>query len=259
MKQSIFFRGLGGTAIALGAILSTTAFFAAPAHAGTKVYLPYVEKGEIEIEYRGSRTVDSDNTKDNKQANKIALGYGVTDFWFTEIYAVWERSPGGTTVYKATEWANYFQLTDRGEYWADFGFLVEYVSAAQSGSADKIEFGPLITKDIGRTTNTANILFENEVGANRSSGTALGYALETRWRLAPRFEPAIQAFGEFGDVDKFNTVDNQSHRIGPVLLGSFSLGSLPGKIGYDVGYLFGVTDGAEDGTVKVNLEYEFRL
>ena len=43
------------------------------------------------------------------------------------------------------------------------------------------------------------------------------------------------------------------------MLGSFSLGSLPGKIGYDVGYLFGVTDGAEDGTVKVNLEYEFRL
>lgn len=259
MKQPTFFGGLGGTAIALGAILSTTAFFAAPAHAGVKVYLPYVEKGEYEIEYRGYRTIDDDNTKNNKQVNKLAFGYGVTDFWFTEIYAEFERSPGGTTVYEATEWENLFQFTDRGEYWADLGLRAEYVFAAQSGSADKIEFGPLITKDIGRTTNTANIVFEQEVGANRSSGTGFGYALETRWRLDPHFEPAIQAFGEFGNVDKFNTVDNQSHKVGPVLIGSFSLGNLPGKIGYDVGYLFGVTDGAEDGTVKALLEYEFRL
>jgi hypothetical protein len=58
------------------------------------VYTPYVEYHEFEIEYRPSVTVDGDDAKDNEQKHLVGFGYGVTEWWFTEIYAEWERAAG---------------------------------------------------------------------------------------------------------------------------------------------------------------------
>jgi len=52
--------------------------------------------------------------------------------------------------------------------------------------------------------------------------------------------------------------DQQDHRIGPVISGVLA-GDSQGKWVYELGYLFGVSDAAPDGTLKFVVEYEFRL
>ena len=120
--------------------------------AGFKVYTPKVEQGEFEIEYRPSVTLDSNKTKDNEQKHVLGVGYGVTDWWFTEVYAEWEREPGTgpSTSFAAFEWENRFQLTEKGANWADFGLLVEYERTDAGSAPDKVEIGAIIAKSAGK-------------------------------------------------------------------------------------------------------------
>lgn len=228
--------------------------------AAVKVYSPYIEKGEVEIEYKGYRTFDSDSTKDNTQKNSVSLGYGVTDFWATEIGGAWKKSPGGSTLFDATEWENRFQLTERGEYFVDWGLLVEYEHVRdRRNDADEFAIGPIIAKDIGKTTNIVNVIFERQLGANRDGGVGVTYRFQSRWRLDPAFEPAIEAFGELGPVNNLNSPNAQEHLLGPAIQGAIQVPALGGKIKYNVGYLFGLTSESPQGMLKTVLEYELRF
>lgn len=66
--------------ILLGVVCATVA---TPAFAVDKLYSPYVEKGEWEVEYYLDRSVDGDAAKDNVQGHEFSLGYGVNDWWKT--------------------------------------------------------------------------------------------------------------------------------------------------------------------------------
>lgn len=61
-----------------------------------------------------------------------------------------------------------------------------------------------------------------------------------------------------GEVGHVSPSDQQDHRIGPVIFGEFANES-KSKWKYEVGYLFGISDAAPDGTLKALLEYEFRF
>lgn len=246
----------------LAGALASCVFLSGTAQASAiKVYSPYVEKGEVEIEYQGYRTFDSNAAQDNEQKHKIGLAYGVTDFWATEIYGGWKHSPGGKTHFDATEWENRFQLSERNEYFVDLGFLVEYEHVRdRNNDADELAFGPLIAKNIGRTSTTANLIFERQLGPHAASGVALTYRLQERWRLMETFEPAIEAYGNLGAINNFDSPNRQEHMVGPAIQGRFRhLGWLPGKLKYNVGYLFGMTSATAAGTLKSVIEYEIRF
>jgi hypothetical protein len=73
----LFFAGLAG-ACAFG--------IPGPADASKfKVYSPIVEQGELEIEARARITDDGSASKDDERRIKVGVGYGVTEWWFTEI------------------------------------------------------------------------------------------------------------------------------------------------------------------------------
>ncbi|HEX7776488.1 MAG TPA: FTR1 family protein, partial [Parvibaculum sp.] len=179
-------NSLGTAAVVVACAIAIAAFLSGgrAEAAEIKVYSPYVEQGEAEVEYQGYRTFDSDSSKDNEQKHSVSLGYGVTSFWATEFYGVWKQDAGGDMKFDATEWENRFQLTDQGEYWADLGLLVEYEHVRdRQNDADEFALGPLIAKDIGQTTTTANLIFERQLGAHGDSGVGFTYRLQERWRL----------------------------------------------------------------------------
>ena len=253
------FRLLGLSCLGLSVPLVVVSVTAQAAD--LRVESPYVEKGEVEIEYQGYRTFDNNAAQDNEQKHKIGLAYGVTDFWATEIYGGWKRSPGGKTHFDATEWENRFQLSERNEYFVDLGFLVEYEHVRdRNNDADELAFGPIVAKDIGRTSTTANLIFQPQLGPHAASGVALTYRLQERWRLMETFEPAIEAYGNLGAIDNFDSPNRQEHMVGPAIQGRFRhLGWLPGKLKYNVGYLFGMTSATAAGTLKSVIEYEIRF
>jgi FTR1 family protein len=222
-----------------------------------KVYSPRVVKGENEIEYRGYHDFDKSDSLDGGEKQLVAVGRGFTDYWFSELYAVYEKEPGASLKYSSFEWENLFQLTESGKYWADFGLLTEYEGArGGTGNPDEIALAPIIEKTVDRWVGTVNLFFEQQVGSNSQSGTTFAYAARLKYLLNPRFEPAVEAFGEPGRINNFGPFNAQEHWVGPAFYGQAGFGGGK-KLLYSTAILFGETSNSSDNRVVLRLEYEF--
>jgi hypothetical protein len=223
--------------VALVLQLAAAAALAGPAD---KVYLPAVEAGEHEFELRGG--YQDGGEEDDLQQYVVDYGYGVNARWFTELAAEYEKLPGEGGEFEALEWENIFLLTEPGEHWLDVGLFAEYEYSLEGGP-DEIVVGPLLQKEFGRLQANFNPLVEREVGDGAEDEFEFLYALQLKWRLNPRFEPGLQAFGE-----------ENSNRIGPALFGR--LPGLGREFKYDAAVLFGTGSAAADLTVRFQFEYE---
>ncbi|MCC6608679.1 MAG: hypothetical protein IT515_03250 [Burkholderiales bacterium] len=249
-------RSIQRAALALGVAASLaidTPAWSAP----FKVYSPKVERGVNELEYRMYRDFDHRDEIDGSQAHKLSVGRGVTDFWFTEVYASFEKEDGASLKQDAVEWENKFQLTPRGKYWLDLGLLAELEMGTRSGSANEFVLGPLLEKELGpRWLATVNLLFEREFGANAESGTTFAYAGRLKLRLNQYFDPAIEVYGKPGRIGHFGSFSRQEHWAGPAFYGKVKLENA-GAFEYSAALLFGTSEAASDRRAVLRLEYEF--
>lgn len=220
-----------------------------------------IDQGEIEIEHNGAAIIDTDASRDGARAYTAEIGYGVNSWWHPELELGMSREPGPGehTKVDSVVWENTIRFTEPGEYWADLGFYGEYGVATLDKSADAVLWGPLVQKDIGRTTHTLNVLFENQVGPNKDAhGTDLQYAWQSRWNLWRYASPAIEIYGDAGQIDRIPGFEAQQFLAGPVVLGSISLGSI-GRLKYELGTLAGLTHASPDGVVRWRVEIERRF
>lgn len=240
---------LGLLSIAIG--LSSAS---SPAWAAKTIYTPYVEQGELELEYYGDYTVNGDDEEDGAWEQKFGVGYGVTDFWKTELIGEFEKEgeDGADAEFTAVEWENKFQLTEPGKYWLDVGALVELAMNTQGGP-NAIEGKLLLAKDTGKFLHVANIGVEREFGEDSEDLFEVGASWSTRYLLMPQFEPGLEIYSDFGSLSDSHGFDDQDHSAGPVAYGAL------GPFKYDVGYLFGLSDHAPDGQIKAKIEYEMHF
>jgi hypothetical protein len=233
-----------------------------PAYADFKIQSPIVEEGELEFEQNGDVTFDKNPDKGGEKSFTHEIGYGVTDWWEPELELETDREaePGERLRLSQLTLENNFQLTEAGEYWADFGWFAEYGHTLREDEADEITMGPTIRKEIGWTVHTLNVFLEREVGAARDpeAGTELHYAWQSQWRLSESFQPGIEIYGTPGRIDHFDRYADQDLRAGPVVSGLFRMYPY-GNLKYDVGYLAGLTRGTADSTIRWRLEWEIPL
>lgn len=216
------------------------ALSSAPAFAGIdKVYSPQVELGELELEMRGTHGLESSDAHEVK----FGLGYGVTQTWFVEGYLIAEKEDGSFEIEEA-ELESKFQLSEQGEYWADFGALVELEKELEH---DVWEFkaGPIVQKRMGKFVATANVFVEKQFGDDKTEDEleALG-AFQVKYRMGPSLEPAVEYYA-----------DEYTQAIGPVLLGDNRFGN--SKMKWELGVMFGLNDETEDATLRWQTEFEF--
>ncbi len=252
-------NGAGKLAAALLLVLSAGIIgLSQEAHATKKIYSPHVEQGELELEYRGGITFDDRATKDDKQKHKFAVGYGVTQQWFTEVYGELENHPGSGEdeglEYSATEWENRFQISEPGEWWADTGFYLAYEFAAENEEADKLEMKLLLEKSIDQWTHRTNLTLEKEIGSDSEEEWEGGASWSTSYRLRPEFEPGVEIHWEYGDFAESRPFEEQEFLLGPVVYGKIGP-----NIKYDVGYLFGLSEDSPDGQLKWIFEFEWHF
>lgn len=245
------------------AFLAGGALLTAPAgvRAEFKVYSPYVEQGELELEVRGKFMHDDEPELDGDKELIYEIGYTPTARWHTAVLLEQEQEHEEGEDHdlnlEAFAWENILQLTEPGEYWADFGVYLEYEKSLLESGAHQLEGKLLVEKNVGRWIFTANPIFALPFGDVDDHDVSFEYAWATRYRLRPEFEPGFEAFGELGPIDDVEELSQQTHEIGPDVRGAFRLGE--GKVLYNVGYLFGVTDASHDGAVKFELEYELHF
>ena len=257
-------RAAAKPAVMIAAMLAIITIVPQPAHAGFKVRSPIVEQGELEIEHNGSRSFDSDKTRDNARSDTIEIGYGFTPYWKLELEGELEGEPQGDLRYTATTLENYFQLTPQGKYWLDVGLFAEYSRAARRSDGDSVEFGPMLQKQTGGfgkygMLHTVNLFVEQGIGDHGEHLTGGNYAWQSRVQLDPLFEPGVELYGEVGDFNHQGRFQDQQHRMGPMFAGMVNLaknGVGTGKIKYEAGYLLPLTRATEDGMLRWRMEYE---
>jgi high-affinity iron transporter len=250
MTLTLFKKGVSTAAI----IIAISGLAPSKAFATDNVTSPYVEKGELELEWKGGLTHDDDDDEqDGAWKQKASVGYGFTDRLQMEIEGEVEKEgDDGNTEFSALALEGKLQLTERGQYWADVGLKGEY-EFNMLGDADKIEGKLLLAKDTGQFSHKANLSLEREVGEDSEDETEGGFAWSSRYRYNAAFEPGFELHSEFGDISNTGDFDEQGHKLGPVFYGKI------GHIKYDVGYLAGISDSAPDGTFKAIIEYEIPL
>jgi hypothetical protein len=238
-------------AAAMAALLN-----AGPLHAGPAdyVFMPSVTYGEREIDFKAGSSRDPDSPRES--AASLGFGYGVTQRWFTEAYAKYERVQGEGLEFDAWEWENKFQLTEAGEYPVDVGFIVEVERPQDRDEGYETRWGPLLQKEFGDVQLNLNLLLARHFRASEPEQSKFGYQWQAKYRWQPRFEYGLQGFGDVAQWNRWGPADEQSHRLGPALFGRVGVGD--GRaIRYNAAWLFGVSEGAPAHTVRVQVEYEF--
>jgi hypothetical protein len=237
------------------------------ARADFHIRSPYdIDYGAWEIEHNGAASFDHLPDNSGAQSYTIELGTGVTPWWHTEIEFGFDRDPGFSqpTLFTGVVTENLFQLTEPGEQLADFGFYVEYGQSLTTGrhaGPNEITFGPVIGKDIGRTTHTVNLFLSQQLGPNQTThGLDFSYAWQSRWNIWRPLSPAVEIYGDSGVLGRSPRLSQQQILVGPVAVGALSLYELglgkAGKVKYELGWLFGATQASPNGTLRWRLEVE---
>ncbi len=237
------------------------------ARADYHLHSPYeVDLGELEIEHNGAASFDRKPDNNGAQSYTLEFGTGLTSWWHSEIELGFDRDPGFSQPTNLTQAVteNTFQLTEPGQYFADFGFYAEYGQSLTTGkhaAPNQATFGPVIGMDIGRTSHLVNLFVTRELGPNQDTqGLDFSYAWQSKWNLWKPLSPAIEIYGDSGVLGQSPRFSRQQFLVGPVGVGALSLHDLglgnAGKVKYEIGWLFGATQATAEGTLRWRLELE---
>lgn len=210
-----------------------------------KVYHPYVEQLEWELEWRMTHADENPvNGVEREQSYRLGMGRAVSEFVFVEGYLIGERSADESLDLEAYEVEVLWQLSEQGEYLLDYGLLFELEKEHQQ---DIWEYATvlLLEKEFGRLSGTANLGVIYEWGDDIKDEWETSLALQGRYRYSPRLEPAIELYA-----------GEDTLGAGPVLMGLEKLGPMQ-ALRWEAGVILGLDSDTADYTLRAVLEYEF--
>lgn len=267
--------------------LGCTTALASPAEG---VIAPDIERGEREFEF----AFGTERNRDGKPTNglELSFGAGVTDRWATELGLEFEREPGDDMKYDGLEWENRFGLLIDEEAPVALSLLLGFERPRERAEGWSSTLGLLSETKIGRFLLNANLLLERSWNVraeedrddaehedgdedgdeeedadadathalgddddDEESGTVLGYQWQLLYRHSHSLYYGVQGMGEVGKWNDWAPHDDQEHKLGPAIFGRMKTAGGQ-RLNYDVGLLFGVTDGTPDYTLRFKLEYE---
>jgi hypothetical protein len=201
-----------------------------------KVYHPYVQPLEREVEWR-MVAADGDHLQ------RLGIGQSLNDRIFVEGYLL-AAEEGDTFRLEGYELETRIQLSEQGEYAVDWGMIVELEKAHQEDEWE-LATALLMEKQWGRWVGAANLWLEYEWGDEVKDEFETAMALQTRYRLSPAFEPAIEFYG-----------GENTRALGPVAMGDVRFGAGK-KLHWESGVLFGLSKKTPDAILRLLAEYEF--
>lgn len=209
-----------------------------------KVYHPYVDALEKEFEYRSVFQQRQPGIENSKQVHQFSLGTSLGPRWFAEAKVVGAKAHSGNFDVDGFEFELKWQITEQGEYSADWGLLLEYETREEL-DAQEFVVGLLVEKEFGRWSGTANLKLIEEWGEDSGDEFESAVALQARYRYSRSFEPALELYAGQNSVD-----------IGPAILGSAIVG-VRKSVHWEAGLMFGLSNESPDTTFRVLLEFEF--
>lgn len=208
-----------------------------------KVYHPYVDALERELEYRVLLPAKQDDFPLPLQLHRLSLGTALGLHVFTELNAIGVKERGGGFELDAWELETKWQLTEQGQYAADFGLLFEYEKERNGGQ--EVTVGLLTEKEWGRWSGAANLLLIDEWGGINGSEFETAFNAQLRRRGNALFEPGIEFYSGQG-----------TRGMGPVIQGMAVTG-VRRSLHWEAGVIFALDEASSPSTWRFLLEYEF--
>jgi hypothetical protein len=205
-----------------------------------RIYHPYVEQQEREIEY-GFLWRNPEHTF----LHRLSAGYAWNDRFFGEIYFITESFSHDNEQLRGYELELKWQLTEQGEYWADWGLLFEAGASRDTDSRD-LAVGLLWEKEIAnRWVAATNLILEYEYGESIEDEFESAFRAQLLYRNSKRFSPALEVY-----------LDDQDCAAGPAFTGEVKLSGKK-KILWELGLLFGLDKQTPETNLRGGLELEF--
>jgi hypothetical protein len=252
-----------------------------------------VEKGEVEVEYRGAvhwgfpgaereeaeedgeggAMEEEEEGEFLRQSHDIELQWSVTDRWMLSTALSADEPLDEDFDASSVEIELQYELIEREGNGIGLAFLGAYGFATRSGEADEIEFGPIVELASGKALLTTNTLFTNQVGKHRETdGLGFEYGWRAQYGIAKKWGVGVEMFGEIEDLSHAGSFDDQQHSIGPTLFfggddddndddngnGNHKVaGPAKAEFSMNVGVQFGLTDLTSDTALKFQGALEF--
>jgi len=276
-----------------GLTISTTK----PALAEFEIQESNIEKGRIELEYRGAvhwgfPKAEKEEAGEGdeagaaqeeaaeiplRQSHELEVEYGVTEWWLVTVTLGAEQPLGEEFNLTSVEFETQVEFIERKGNGIGFSFQASYTQATVSGDANEIEFGPIVELAKGPLVLTLNPLFTAQVGDNADTdGLGFQYGWRAQYNFAKHWGVGAEMFGEIEDLANAGSFDDQNHSIGPTLFympggsdddddNGNGNGNDDRKVGappemefsMNVGVQFGLTDVTSDTALKFQGTLEF--
>lgn len=203
-----------------------------------KVYDPYVQLLEKELEYRA-------RLADPTQTHRLGLGKSFSDRLFAELYLIGTKSNGDSLALEAYELEVKWQLTEQGEFDNDWGLLFELEKGHQQNSyeASSTLIG---LREWRRWVATGNLSLIYEWGSAIRDEWETAFAGQLRYRHSALFEPGLELYQS-----------QNSRGLGPVVTGQMTSAG-GNKLRWELGVILGLDSQMPDTNWKLSVEYEFR-
>ncbi|MBW2941202.1 hypothetical protein [Zhongshania aquimaris] len=208
-----------------------------------KIYAPYVNSLEKELEYRLSQAEGGLQAPDGFIIQRLGFGAAITDSIALEVYLSAQGQDDANRL-SGYELEARWQITEQGEYAVDWGAIVEYEHSRDS-DVEELAGKIIALKEWGAFVGTANASIIYESSETRGDEFETALSLQARYRYRPMLEPAL----EFYSAEDYRG-------IGPVLVGAARL-SGANSLRWEVGTVFGLDDDSADFSFRLMLEYEF--
>jgi len=269
----------------LGLLIGTTVTFRG-ALAEFEIQESQVEKGEVEVDYRGAvhwgfpgdgrKGDEGEGALDEeeegeflRQSHDLEPQFGITERWLLSFTLSADEPLDQDFNVNAVEIENQYELIEREGDGLGLAFTVAYGFATRSGEADEVEFGPIVELESGPLLLTFNPFLSAQVGDNRQAdGLGFQYGWRAEYKVAERWGAGVEMFGEIEDLSNSGPFDEQVHSIGPTLFYNPNAeddnvggegdddeeddvaGPPDMEFSLNVGLQFGLTDAASDTALK---------
>ena len=250
-----------------------------PALAEFEIQESQVEKGEVELEYRGAvhwgfpedssgaeqgALAEEDEAEFLRQSHDLELQYGLTERWlFSTTLSADEPLDADFNV-SSVELGLQYEIVQREGNGIGLAFQTEYGFGTRGGDPDEYGFGPIVELASGNLLLTLNPLFTGQVGDNRQTDSlGFEYGWRAEYDFAKHWGIGVEMFGQIEDLSNAGSFDDQTHSLGPTLF--YNPGEDEGAKGDDdekvaeaaamelslnVGVQFGLTDATSDTALK---------
>ena len=261
-----------------------------PANAEFEIQESTVEKGEVELEYRGavhwgiSKTEKEDVEEGDeqgaledeeeaplRQSHELEVEWGATNWWLLTVTLGTEQPVGEDFNLTSIEFETQVELIALKGDGVGLAVQAAYGQATVGDEANEIEFGPIVELVSGKLVLTLDPLFTAQVGDNADTDSlGFDYGWRAEYDFAKHWGVGVEMFGEIEDLANAGSFDDQNHSIGPTLFynpggdddegeekegkrgGDDEKVAGPPKIEFslNVGVQFGLTDVTSDTAVK---------